>query len=208
MKKTILFQGDSITDCGRNREHPGSLGAGYAFMTAGKIHMDYPGQYDCFNRGISGNRIVDLYARIKKDAINLQPDIMTVLIGVNDVWHEFGNQNGVSNEKYARFLEMYLCEIMEACPGIEIILLEPFVLPGSANEAHFEAFDHEVRLRAASCKAVADKLNLRFIPLQEAMEAQAALSKPGHVLGDGVHPTSCGHELISRKLYAVLKEIL
>lgn len=206
--KTILFQGDSITDCGRNRESKSSLGAGYAFMTAGKIAMDYPGRYQCINKGISGNRVVDLYARIKADAINLKPDIMTVLIGVNDVWHEFNKQNGVSNEKYAMILEMFLREVMEACPEIKIILLEPFVLPGTANEANFEAFDHEVRLRAASCKAVAQKLNLPFIPLQEALEARAALSEPAHVLGDGVHPTCCGHELISRKLYTALKEIL
>lgn len=208
MKKTILYQGDSITDCGRNREREGSLGTGYAFMTSGKISVDYPGQYTFINKGISGNRVVDLYARIKKDAINLQPDIMTVLIGVNDVWHEFEKQNGVSNEKYAKFLEMFLCEVMESCPQTKIFLLEPFVLPGTANQEFYEAFHHEVRLRAASCKAVAKKLNLPFIPLQEDMEYRASLSKAADVLGDGVHPTCCGHELISRKLYAALKEIL
>lgn len=208
MKKTILFQGDSITDCHRNKEVSNSLGAGYAFMTAGKIHMDYPGQYDCLNRGISGNRVVDLYARIKKDAINLKPDIMTVLIGVNDVWHEFNKQNGVSNDKFAMILEMFLQEFTEACPDTKIFILEPFVLPGSANEEFYEEFYHEVRLRAATCKAIAKKWNLPFIPLQEDMAYRAAQSKAADVLGDGVHPTSCGHELISRKLYSALKEIL
>ena len=208
MKKTILFQGDSITDCGRNRDNPTSLGSGYACMTSGKIGLDYPGQYDFLNRGISGNRVVDLYARIKRDAINLQPDIMTVLIGVNDVWHEFEKQNGVSNEKFAMILEMFLREFMEACPNTKIFLLEPFVLPGRANEAFYEEFRHEVRLRAASCKAVAKKLELPYILLQEDLEYRAAQSKASDVLGDGVHPTSCGHELISRKLYSALKEIL
>lgn len=208
MKKTILFQGDSITDCHRNREVLNSLGAGYAFMTAGKIELDYPDKYQYINKGISGNRVVDLYARIKADVINLQPDIMTVLIGVNDVWHEFNKQNGVSNEKYAMILEMFLREFMEACPNTKIYLLEPFVLPGTANQDFYEEFHHEVRLRAASCKAVAKKLNLPFIPLQEDIDYRASLSKASHVLGDGVHPTPCGHELISRKLYATLKEIL
>ena len=206
--KTILFQGDSITDCHRNREVSNSLGSGYALMTAGKINLDYPGKYHFLNRGISGNRIVDLYARIKADAINLKPDIMTVLIGVNDVWHEFNKQNGVSNEKFARILEMFLCEIMEACPQTKIYLMEPFVLPGNATEEFYEEFHHEVRLRAASVKAVAKKLDLPFIPLQEDINYRAAQSKAADVLGDGVHPTACGHELISRKLYAVLKEIL
>ena len=208
MKKTILFQGDSITDCHRIRENPTNLGAGYAFMTAGKISVDYPDRYTFINKGISGNRVVDMYARIKADAINLRPDIMTVLIGVNDVWHEFNKQNGVSNEKYAKFLEMFLCEVMEACPQTKIFLLEPFVLPGTANQEFYEAFHHEVRLRAASCRAVAKKLNLPFVPLQEDMEYRASLSKAADVLGDGVHPTCCGHELISRKLYSALQEIL
>ena len=160
------------------------------------------------NRGLCGNRVVDLYARIKADAINLKPDIMTVLIGVNDVWHEFNKQNGVSNDKFAMILEMFLREFMEACPDTKIYILEPFVLPGSANQEFYEEFHHEVRLRAASCKSVAKKLNLPFIPLQEDLDYRAALSKAADVLGDGVHPTCCGHELISRKLYAVLKEIL
>ena len=206
--KTILFQGDSITDVSRNRDNPKHLGAGFALMTAGKINLDYPGKYEFINKGISGNRVVDLYERIKADVINLKPDIMTVLIGVNDVWHEFNKQNGVSNEKYAMILEMFLREVMEACPQTKIYLLEPFVLPGTANQEFYEEFHHEVRLRAASCKAVAQKLNLPFIPLQEDLEYRASLTKASDVLGDGVHPTPCGHELISRKLYCTLKEIL
>ena len=86
--KTIVFQGDSITDATYPRQYPTELGNGYVTMTAGRITFDYPGQYRCYNRGISGNRSVDMYARIKKDVLNLKPDILTVLIGVNDVWHE------------------------------------------------------------------------------------------------------------------------
>ena len=105
--KTILFQGDSITDTGRDKQNPTSLGNGYASMTASKICVDYPGQYECFNRGISGNRSVDLYARIKAHGTNMKPDIMTILIGINDVWHEFGSQNGVDAPKYERIMDMF-----------------------------------------------------------------------------------------------------
>ena len=93
--KTILFQGDSITDAGRNFQDDAYMGYGYATMTAGKIAVDYPGQYNVVNKGISGNRIVDVYARMKKDILNLNPSFMTILIGINDVWHEIADGNGV-----------------------------------------------------------------------------------------------------------------
>ena len=90
--KTIVFQGDSITDCGRNREAdintPGHLGLGYVNSIAGRLLLDDPAaMYRCVNKGISGNRVVDLYARWKIDALNFNPDLISILIGVNDVWH-------------------------------------------------------------------------------------------------------------------------
>lgn len=98
--KKILFQGDSITDAGRSREDLTNLGKGYPLFVAGALGMDEPGEYEFVNRGISGNRIVDIYARIKMDIINLKPDVMSLLIGVNDVWHEVSSQNGVDGDKY------------------------------------------------------------------------------------------------------------
>ena len=83
---------------------------------------------DFQNRGISGNRIVDLYARIKSDVINLKPDVISVLIGVNDTWHEFGSQNGVSVPKYETIYRMFLEEVTAELPGVQWVLCEPFVL--------------------------------------------------------------------------------
>ena len=77
--KTILFQGDSITDAGRNFQDDAYMGYGYATMTAGKIAVDYPGQYNVVNKGISGNRIVDVYARMKKDILNLNPSLFRLI---------------------------------------------------------------------------------------------------------------------------------
>ena len=74
MSKLILFQGDSITDCGRNRDRVSSMGDGYANLVKASLGMDFAGEYEFVNKGISGNRIVDLYARIKIDFINLKPD--------------------------------------------------------------------------------------------------------------------------------------
>ena len=93
----ILFQGDSITDAGRNRDAdtaniPSGLGSGYVNLIAAQLLRQHPeDNLQIYNRGISGNRIVDLYARWKVDAINLKPDLISVLIGVNDTWHEFGS---------------------------------------------------------------------------------------------------------------------
>ena len=132
--KTILFQGDSITDCGRKREDPADLAKGYPRLVAADIGFDNPGEYTFYNRGISGNRIVDLYARMKIDLINLNPDYMSILIGVNDTWHEINKQNGVDTAKYERVYSMLIEEVKEALPDIKIMILEPFVLKGSATE--------------------------------------------------------------------------
>ena len=94
----ILFQGDSITDAGRARDNDKHLGLGYPRLVDSNLGFDAPGENEFINRGISGNRIVDLYARIKKDIINLAPDFMSILIGINDVWHECERNDGVDAE--------------------------------------------------------------------------------------------------------------
>lgn len=206
--KTILFQGDSITDAGRDFHNDEFMGYGYATMTAGKIAVDYPGQFRMVNKGISGNRIVDVYARMKKDIINLDPSFMSILIGVNDVWHEFGEKNGVDAVKFERVYDWLITELKEALPNLQILILEPFVLKGPATEHVWEGFSSEVFLRAAACKRLAEKHSLVFVPLQEQLEALAAQTSNTYVLGDGVHPTYAGHELISRELYRVYRELL
>ena len=95
--------------------------------TDAELGLDNPGEYEFINRGISGNRIVDVYARIKADIINLEPDVMSILIGINDVWHEVGHKNGVSAEKFFKIYSMLIEEIQEALPEIKIMILEPFV---------------------------------------------------------------------------------
>ena len=107
----ILFFGDSITDAGRARDQDGtsaSLGFGYVRSLAGKLLLKDPVKYEIFNRGISGHRIVDLYARVKCDCWNLQPDVLSILIGVNDVWHGVHHENGVEIDRFERMYRMLL----------------------------------------------------------------------------------------------------
>ena len=203
----ILFQGDSITDADRSREKDYKLGVGYPRLVEASLGFDEPGKYEFFNRGISGNRVVDLYARIKRDLINLAPDVLSILIGVNDVWHEVQTQNGVDAEKYYKIYCMLIEEIRAALPEIKIMILEPFVLKAEATENAWEIFDAEVRLRAQMARKVAEKYGLRFVPLQEGFDRLAELAPNDYWLRDGVHPTAKGHEFIKREWLRAFAEL-
>ena len=206
--KTILFQGDSITDAGRARDNDAITGTGYPTLARGEIQYDYPNQYVVYNRGISGNRVVDLYARIKADIINLKPDIMSILVGVNDVWHEINYQNGVDAEKYFKVYSMMIEEIKEALPDVKIMIMEPYVLKAEATEENWEIFHSEVPKRAEMAKKIAEKYDLLFIPLQDKFDEAAKLAPNDYWLRDGVHPTTAGHELIKREWIKGFKKLL
>lgn len=205
MEKLILFQGDSITDCGRKNDWGHNMGFGYATMVGAALGAAEPYQYRFINKGVSGNRIVDLYARIKKDMINLKPDYMSILIGVNDVWHEFGEQNGVDAEKFEMVYCLLIEELKAALPELKIMILEPFALPAAATNPEdkperYAQFRGETEKRAAAAKRIAEKYGLVFVPLQKLFdEADATAPAPGYWLWDGVHPTAAGHELIKRE---------
>jgi len=205
--KTFLLQGDSITDAGRSRDDNGNRGTGYPTLVAAELMYDYPGQFNVINRGISGNRVVDLYARLKKDFLNHKPDYLSILIGVNDVWHDYSTEpNGVPDERYRKVYDLLIEELLAELPDVKIYILEPFVLPGTATEARWEDFSREVPLRAKSAKQIAEKYNLTFVPLQDKFDAAARVCEPSYWLRDGVHPTSAGHELIARALLQAVKK--
>jgi len=197
----ILFQGDSITDAGRDRgERNGiSLGTGYPNLIGARMGMDAPGRYEFLNFGVGGDRSVDVYARIKRDCWNHQPDVISLLVGVNDVWHNYGANgcNGVDTERYTRVFEMLIEDTKERLPDVKFIILEPFALKGTGNEAYWEEFDQDVRDHAAAAKALAEKHGLIFVPLQQKLEAACALQPASYWLRDGVHPTAAGHQLIA-----------
>ena len=198
--KTFLFQGDSITDAGRDRSNNDYRGNGYPTMVAGRLGMEFPGEYEFINRGVSGDRSVDLNSRIRSDFINLQPDIITILIGVNDVWHELGRRNGVSNKKYFKTYCDIIEELKAMLPDTRIIILEPFVLKAAATKDSWGIFSSEVALRAASAKAVAEKYNLDFIPLQAKFDELCEKAPADYWLLDGVHPSAMGHAVIADEI--------
>ncbi len=166
--------------------------------------LDNPGEYEFINRGIGGNRIVDLFARIKTDFINLKPDYASIYIGGNDAWHEISHQNGVDTDKFEKFYIMLIDEVKAACPDIKLMLIAPYVLEGvvscntEENPNRFEIFKKDVAEKAAVTKKMAEKYGLPLIELQPAFD-EACLKAPAEYWSaDGVHPTPCGHEIIKR----------
>ncbi|MGN1059052.1 MAG: SGNH/GDSL hydrolase family protein [Clostridia bacterium] len=197
--KTILFQGDSITDVCRSREHDRLMGSGYATMVAGEIGLQHPNEFQFYNRGISGNRVVDLYARWKIDCLNLKPDYLSILIGVNDVWHEVHSQNGVEADRFEKIYDMLLTETKAALPDCKIMLLEPYVMRHLATEENWDYFKTEVALRGKIAKELADRHQLVFVPLQAAFDDALTKAPVDYWTPDGVHPTVVGHALIAHQ---------
>ena len=196
----ILFQGDSITDAGRDRNNLWSLGTGYPLLVSASLGLAMPQKFEFINKGISGNRIVDVYARIKSDIINLKPDVMSLLIGINDVWHELGDSpNGVDADKFFKIYSMLIEEVKEALPDIKIMILEPFVLKGCSTTEHWDYFYTEAKKRAEMARKIAQKYDLPFIELQDGFDELCKEAGEGYWLGDGVHPTPMGHEFIKNK---------
>ena len=203
----ILFQGDSVTDAGRSRDNVCFPGSGYPTAIAARLGFEEPGKHSFINKGVSGNRVVDLYARMKADMINLKPDVMSILIGVNDVWHELDFQNGVDAPKFEKVYKMLVGELLEALPDLKIMILEPFVLPGSATRAQYEWFRSETEKRAQGARATAEEFSLPFVPLQKLFDEAAPGLPENYWLIDGVHPTPAGHGLIADAWIRTFKEM-
>lgn len=205
-----LFQGDSITDAGRNRDRDDNFGLGYGYplLVAADYMKKRKGEFEFINMGISGDKIVDIYARIKEDIINLKPDMMSILVGVNDIWHELNEQNGVDAEKYEKIYGMLIEEILAALPEIKIIILEPFVLKGIGTERYYDDFRPELLKRAAAAKRIADKFNLAFVPLQNIFDEASADGNTAYWLADGVHPTAAGHQIIKEELSKAIDSLI
>ena len=206
--KKILFQGDSITDCSRNREKDRSMGEGWANMVAGKLGSEYPGEYVFVNRGIGGNRSIDVCARVERDILNIAPDYMSILMGVNDVWHGFdSNQDGISVKKFERNYRMLLDDVLEALPNIKIMILGAFVTEGKVIEQYGPEFRREVDLRVEATRRVAKEYGLPFVDLQAVFDEACAKAPASCWTVEGVHPLPAGHALIAEQWIKTFRSI-
>ncbi|MGN0526302.1 MAG: SGNH/GDSL hydrolase family protein [Acutalibacteraceae bacterium] len=204
----FLFQGDSITDCGRDRNDIHNLGQGYPLIMASDLLKEHKGEFEFINTAISGNRSVDLYARMKEDLINLKPDYVSVLIGVNDVWREFDRGAGVGTARYEMIYNMLISSICERLPETKVFILEPFVLKGTATAENWEDFNKKVRKHALAAKKTAEDNGAVFIPLQDEFDRLSSDGDTAYWLRDGVHPTYAGHQVIKEKLTEAFLSVL
>ncbi len=197
----ILFQGDSITDMGRGRNADPNhiLGQSYAFLIAARYGASSPERHLTFiNRGVSGNIVSDLAARWQKDTLDLKPDVLSILIGVNDVWHPINSTNRVSVELFEQTYDKILADARASNPNLKILLCEPFSLPGSANRAHWDIWQADLKGVQAVVEKLAAKYHAPVVHFQKAFDEAAKRDVPANYWSwDGVHPTYSGSQLMA-----------
>jgi lysophospholipase L1-like esterase len=198
----VLFQGDSITDCGRDRARgdpnmADTLGTGYPLLVASAELAAHPENgLKFYNRGVSGNKVPDLHQRWAADTIALKPDVLSVLVGVNDFWHkQSGGYTGTVADYEAGFTAL-LQTTRQALPSVRLVVIEPFVLRcGAVDATWFPEFDE----RRAAAARVARQANATFVALQARFTELASRTSAEYWAADGVHPTAAGHALIAER---------
>jgi len=195
----ILFQGDSITDAGRTRSRigpnsPDGMGFGYARFTADFLLKEDPGQFHQFyNRAVSGDQIHDLASRWEQDTLRLMPDVISILIGVNDTWNYVELGLGSDPETFQRIYHKILTNTREKLPDVQLVLCEPFLLFVDDVD---QAWIADLNLRQDIVRGLAEEFQGIFVPFQTALNHSAREVPPRHWLEDGVHPTRKGHVVL------------
>ena len=192
---TVLFQGDSITDAGRDYQNPADLGGGYPQKAAAIYQTLFPESGVRFvNRGVSGNRSADLLARYERDFKALQPDFISILIGINDVWRRYDSNDPTTADQFEENYRTLLEKIKRDLPQAKIMILEPFLLHSLPDRpAWHEDLDEKLQRVRRLAVDYADY----FIPLVGIFARLAFHSAPQKLAADGVHPTQLGHSHIA-----------
>ncbi|NLP12263.1 MAG: GDSL-like Lipase/Acylhydrolase [bacterium ADurb.Bin478] len=194
--QTVLFLGDSITDCGRNREEVASLGTGYPAKVAHIHHALYAdNQVRFINKGLSGARISDLISMNTTDILEIAPDFISILVGINDVWRRYDANTPRPVREFAAHYASLLELIKSSLPQTTILIMEPFLLPTMPDKACWrEDLDPKIQIVREMAARYADY----YIPLDGMMAANCvAKYRPEELSADGVHPTDTGHALIA-----------
>ena len=206
----ILFFGDSLTDMYRNFDTSvdmaTSYGTGFVFDVAGQLMYERPGYYKIVNRGQGGSKVTDLFDRYEEQVIQEKPDILTILIGVNDVWHELITHSGTHIDVFEKTYFALVNNIKKKLPNTKIIIMEPFFLYGDATKDIWEPFQ-EVLKYAAISKKVAKKTNCIYIPLQQAFTDSIKNGGSTQMLFDGLHTNPGGAHLIATKWLEVFRKL-
>ncbi|RYE36882.1 MAG: lysophospholipase [Sphingobacteriaceae bacterium] len=206
---TFLFQGDSITDAGRRKDdmnpnNPGALGSGYAMIAGSEILFKNAGKnLKIYNKGISGNKVYQLAERWEADCLNLKPDVLSILIGVNDYWHKHDGKYNGTISIYKNDYKALLERTKKALPGVKLIIAEPFAVPDikAVDKTWYPEFPEYQQ----AAREMAQNFDAVFIPLQSVFD-KALKSAPGsYWTADGVHPTLAGAQLMAHSWMEVLR---
>lgn len=200
----ILFQGDSVTEADRDKNNPDDLGPGYALTASNRIREMRPDmEFTFFNRGISGNRAVDLYHRFQKDFLDLKPDLVTILVGVNDSMHRTNDvYRFSSNDSFRYYYESILKELKSR--NIKIVMLEPFCLPNP--DLHSFRFDLIPKIDIV--RMLASEYADRFVLLDGPLFQDALENGLHHLTNDGVHPNAAGRVWLGEKVAEAVLSVL
>ena len=206
----ILMQGDSITDAGRNRGryYPNvadGMGRGYVYQIVSTLLGKYPEKkLQFYNRGISGNKVFQLRDRWEDDCIQLKPDVLSILIGVNDFWHSLRDYDGTV-EVYEKDLRSLLSQTLEILPEVKLILGEPFAVEGGTaiNDQWYPDFS---KYRDAARKIASD-FNAHLIPYQKIFDEALNVASVSYWCPDGVHPSMAGAYLMKEAWIKTFDEL-
>ncbi|MEO6718758.1 MAG: SGNH/GDSL hydrolase family protein [Ferruginibacter sp.] len=197
---TFLFQGDSITDGNRTRNDDWNhvMGHGYQFIIASKLWYDFPEKgFHFLNRGISGNKVTDLTARWQTDTIELKPDVLSILIGINDTSAFINGNNNFSAERYETDYRALLEHTRQLLPNIQLVLCEPFVLPVGRVKEKWDEYSTEVAKRGGIVKKLSVEFNAVFVEFQQPFNKALLKAPAEYWIWDGIHPMPAGHELMA-----------
>ena len=195
----ILFQGDSITDAGRDRRNYFNLGKGYAKVAAEQIKSAHPDKdLEFINLGIGGNRSDQLFDRLYKDAIELQPDIISILIGINDIWHRYGSERIATTDEQFELNYTTILKEIKAKTNAKIMILSPYLLDCEGKDQMRE----DLKTLLPIVRKLADEYADVYVPLDEHFDAaMKTMPEPMYYSKDGVHPNENGAAFIG-KIYA------
>ncbi len=201
----ILFYGDSVTECNRDLNDPSSLGDGYVMYTSESLKNAFEEiEFEFVNRGISGNRSIDLVNRLDNDVIAHQPDIVTVLIGVNDSWRRFDMNDPTTAEQFRENYETVLKRIKTETKA-KIIMLEPFLMYGMGRDEYRIDLNEKIDVTRLLAKKYADF----YIPLDGMIAAASVEYEDATVLSaDGIHLADEGKKLVAWHLLQVLYDLV
>ncbi|MEO6786899.1 MAG: SGNH/GDSL hydrolase family protein, partial [Chthoniobacteraceae bacterium] len=199
----ILFQGDSITDGNRGRSADPNhiLGHGYVFIIAAKFGAAFPAaKLEFFNRGVSGNTVLDLEKRWQKDTLDLKPDVLSILIGVNDKGH------GVPLDQYEQTYDKLLTEAKAANPKLKLVLCEPFIVNHLATTPQHGSPNADIVKRQEIVARLAKKHGAALVHFQAALDRATERAPAIHWIWDDVHPTYSGHQILADEWERAVRE--